>query len=477
MRRSLNKALWLFVHKIPWKPLLIWGPWVVLVLVAAFYFVENWRGQRAWDQAQQDLRAARVSLDLQSYVPERPPGAIDPTTLPGLDGTRTKSLKLLIYQRHAGLNHTSTGREAARRDHNRWQAQPRDIVQWLDPAKGISDPQEAATELDKILTSEFGTTLAKLRSHDPSQPLVFSLEDPERELLGQMNQYLKYFSSLHGLGEVLSDDTALALAHNDAERAFANLRWQISIINSAHFPTLLSVLYQFSCIQFLEISLWEAVISQQLDLDQLEVLNAELSKISLPNNFANSLKGELAFFLAHPESEQIIVPYMPGWNDLGKASVFFQTHDLAETVATEPLHHLRSYQYPRSKARFPGDFFAPSYNSPFLKAATKLMKAEVLLRLARLGIALEIHRHKQGHYPATLAELDFPTLLDPYTGKPFHYQRKADGSPWLWSIGPDGKDDGGTPAKMDQGDLVWMTTPIAGLTEKEWKRRTWRRSH
>lgn len=70
--------------------------------------------------------------------------------------------------------------------------------------------------------------------------------------------------------------------------------------------------------------------------------------------------------------------------------------------------------------------------------------------LLTLAFALRAHRLKYGAYPADLAALApefIPTIpTDPFArNAPLHYQRK--GSAYLlYSVGPDGKDDGGAPS-------------------------------
>lgn len=71
-------------------------------------------------------------------------------------------------------------------------------------------------------------------------------------------------------------------------------------------------------------------------------------------------------------------------------------------------------------------------------------------QLTLLAAALKLHRVEHGAYPATLDALD-PELLeslptDPFTNRPFRYQRRGEGFA-LWSLGPNGIDDGGTDAR------------------------------
>jgi len=88
--------------------------------------------------------------------------------------------------------------------------------------------------------------------------------------------------------------------------------------------------------------------------------------------------------------------------------------------------------------------------------------------LLQAGIALERHRLKYGSHPESLDAIapEFLTFvpLDPYDGQPLRYRRRDDagGSPLVWSVGPNGVDEGGKiVGNRDEGDRLWITTPIA----------------
>ncbi len=75
---------------------------------------------------------------------------------------------------------------------------------------------------------------------------------------------------------------------------------------------------------------------------------------------------------------------------------------------------------------------------------------------AKLAAALRLHRLKNGSYPAALDAIvpEFlPALpIDPFSGKPFLYRAEGGGF-IVYSVGPDGKDDGGKQEGAD--DISW----------------------
>jgi hypothetical protein len=89
-------------------------------------------------------------------------------------------------------------------------------------------------------------------------------------------------------------------------------------------------------------------------------------------------------------------------------------------------------------------------------------KCQALLRTASVGLALERHRLAKGAWPEKLTDIApefLPTApVDPFDGKPLRYKKKADGVV-VYSIGPDGTDDGGDFAKIN----TWLPGTDIGL--------------
>ena len=110
----------------------------------------------------------------------------------------------------------------------------------------------------------------------------------------------------------------------------------------------------------------------------------------------------------------------------------------------------------------------------------QLARHEQLLRLLRVQLALEEARQSRGRYPATLQDLT-PKILrevptDPFDGQPLRYRPQGN-SYLLYSVGPDLKDNGGTPisarflSPTASGDLVagkqWsQPRPKPGIPQK-----------
>ncbi len=92
------------------------------------------------------------------------------------------------------------------------------------------------------------------------------------------------------------------------------------------------------------------------------------------------------------------------------------------------------------------DDLAGSMTKGNVKMAVSSHRAKALLRCTVVGLALERYRDETGHWPAGLDDLAPGMLpevpLDPFDGWPLRYKRLPDGV-LVYSIGPDGQDDGG----------------------------------
>ncbi|HUA66509.1 MAG TPA: hypothetical protein VME24_11715 [Alphaproteobacteria bacterium] len=93
----------------------------------------------------------------------------------------------------------------------------------------------------------------------------------------------------------------------------------------------------------------------------------------------------------------------------------------------------------------------------------RVMTVDTARQIVITAIALKRWHLKHGDYPATLDALVpkyLPAVpLDPVDGKPLRYRRKADGTFLLYSVGPNGVDDGGNPA-LEKGaksaNMFWL---------------------
>ena len=96
---------------------------------------------------------------------------------------------------------------------------------------------------------------------------------------------------------------------------------------------------------------------------------------------------------------------------------------------------------------------------------TKNAKHIAEVEVARAGLGLKLYKQKNGAYPDTLDKLapEFLDIIpvDPFTGQVLVYRKNGLGFV-LYSVGPDMKDDNGTPelrktrkTPPKSGNFVW----------------------
>ena len=82
------------------------------------------------------------------------------------------------------------------------------------------------------------------------------------------------------------------------------------------------------------------------------------------------------------------------------------------------------------------------------------------LRITRVGLALLQHKQSRDAFPDTLEALKLSDIIDPYSAEPLRYKAQGQGF-ILYSIGPDKKDNDGSPREKKQEkdwDIVWSYT-------------------
>jgi len=155
---------------------------------------------------------------------------------------------------------------------------------------------------------------------------------------------------------------------------------------------------------------------------------------------------------------------------LGAWRVFFLRGELASyRWYMDRVQSLAAYPYHESRARWaafesenrqPTGILTGLLLPALTRTAENAARAEARSRLADLAVAAERHRLKHGRYPGKLDELaSDPAALaisDPFDGQPLRMVQ-ADGGVVLYSVGPDGKDDGGREYdnKTKLGDITF----------------------
>jgi hypothetical protein len=141
------------------------------------------------------------------------------------------------------------------------------------------------------------------------------------------------------------------------------------------------------------------------------------------------------------------------------ANGFFDLPDnqIVPSQADELLDQTRTLHIRRTPYTFLGDIMLPN----FVKATQTMARNQTLVNEAFIACGLERYRLAHGQYPETLDALVPQSAAklphDIIGGEPLKYHRTADGRFVLYSVGWNGKDDGGVAGKsVEEGDWVWQ---------------------
>ncbi|HTV62998.1 MAG TPA: hypothetical protein VMH30_10575, partial [Verrucomicrobiae bacterium] len=264
-------------------------------------------------------------------------------------------------------------------------------------------------------------------------------------------------------------------------------------------PFLISHLVRIAMLQITLQPVYEGLAEHQWSDAQLAELDSEMAKLDFLTDYQLAMRGErgcqisaVEFIQRNPRrlseiwggSDQTPLGLLPlllyssipsGWfyqNEL-RVCRFYETQYLPivdETNRTVSPSAVRAADYAiRRETRHltPETFLFPWLLPDLSAAVKKFAYAQESVDLARVAIALERYRLAMGMYPESLDALS-PRFMDeiPHDiigGEPLHYERTNDGQFILYSVGWNGRDDGGVVVyrkggkvvDTDQGDWVW----------------------
>jgi hypothetical protein len=141
---------------------------------------------------------------------------------------------------------------------------------------------------------------------------------------------------------------------------------------------------------------------------------------------------------SEPERELLYLPKAP----LSQAAQQYMQQWLQQAKLPYPQQQV--VQYPPALQQLGRELVARDPEGIALLVA-RYTYTRARLRLLYTALRLETYRKTYGRYPASLKELgNSPYLIDPFSNQPFVYRPQGDRYV-LYSVGPNGKDDGGQP--------------------------------
>jgi hypothetical protein len=277
------------------------------------------------------------------------------------------------------------------------------------------------------------------------------------------------------------------LHHGKRDAALKNIQALSSLaLLHQNDALLISLLLRANINELNVIVLWEALQSPAWNDSQLMALQQELQKQKLLEIVPRVLEMERAgMILVFNDLRENYFESEPGWNlwdfvfnidrilglpwkiaylDQDELFHLKDQQTLLDTIRSSTTHKSWSQLKPQLETQsakfeetFSGNlgsynrwrFYLSSFQSSFISHPRKIMMAETGREMAMTAVALKRYQLRKGKLASNLEAL-IPEFLsesptDYMDGKPLRYRLNQDGSFLLYSVGTDGKDDGGDP--------------------------------
>jgi hypothetical protein len=357
-------------------------------------------------------------------------------------------------------------------------------VQWVaypipeTPGNPAADVLQALTKLDPVL-AEF-----QAASDRPHNRYPHHYEEGFSAVLNSV-------SHIRSKTRSLALRSAARLAQGQTAEAAADVVLAFRLGDSLQEdPYLIGQMVRYSCDAIALHALWEGLIDHRWSDEQLARFQDVLSRrdyapglvraIECERNIAgyeleriladrfgrlqqlDTLGGNNSPSEAEEYSSAISFLMPDGWFRQNQAQLMLSYQSLLDTARAAMKPTPRAQALKEAQAldevadRFLIQASTPTTPRNFLvrrllpslgKASQAAHRAITVAQMGAVACALERHHRAHGRYPESLLDLRPATLKslpdDWMSGQPFHYRRTEDGRFELWSVGPDGKDDGG----------------------------------
>ena len=504
---SKTKSGWRILRRI------LIGLAVLVTLVAVLVTEENWRGKRAWEAYQRDAEARGERFDWSAFAPTNVPEDRNFVKAPIFSNLWTLKwdesaqdwkpaatntadrLKMSPY-RNDGSSPAGDGGSWERARLTRlenWQAYYRQV-----PTNGTGEfpvAPQAQTPADDVLLalSKYAPAIEELRtaSQRPfSRFGVYSANDSPGFALLVQN-----LSRLKSCAQVLQLRAIAELAGNQSAPALDDVQLLLRLGDALRQePLLIEHLVSVALTAITLQPIYEGLTQHRWNDAQLVELEHTLAANDFLADFQLAMRGERTLAINSFENQRITREYKMVEVIDGKPkevtinmrlmpSAYFYQNELAfaqmHRQLIVPLVDLTNRIVPPAALRQTQAAvqLQLKHHSPYKMQALMLFPAisrsvikfahlQADVDLARTACALERYRLAHGDYPETLDALA-PQFIEklPHNvinGQPFHYRRTDDGRFVLYSVGWNEKDDGGTVAlnqvgnvDPEKGDWVW----------------------
>ena len=478
---------------------------VLVVFISLIYIEEDFRGAHAWAATKAEWEAKGESFDRDKFIPPPVPEAQNLAALPLFIPGPMKDKEGNMY---TGLPALS---KAMRDD------PPSNEIPTLGSwSKGeLPDMPKITSAISANYAALFkdakppGLALAQfeaiypflgeLRTASAARPL-FRLE-LDYDAQPAYRRFMHPLVDLLRISKLLAVHAVLALHEKQGDLALADLKLNQELFNGARRdPALVSGYVDLGMRASGNVAIYDGLSEHLWSDAQLAGIEASLKPLDFLTDYQFVMRGELISTLsliddirepaprpdhdkATDDGDTLRMLFASGWFDDNKrkiaTSVFrglTEVDPKARRVYPEIAvnYQLRAEESANDwMATAPWNIFSLPMGPYATLPLQKFAEGQVSVDETRIACALERYRLAHGVYPATLAELA-PAYLDevPHdvmSGEPYRYRLNADGTFLLYSVGWNGKDDGGTiafkagdPKTIDyeNGDWVWPTAKV-----------------
>ena len=474
--------------------------------------LSDWQGRRAWEAYRAEAEQRGVVFDLEKLMPPPVPDAENFAATPLLRPFQSGNPEYAERRAKVGpqvpelpIHLSDPHLKAPWPNKQNWLVGQRWNLAEFQAYYGSSTnfpawpaPRTPAEDVLKAL-SRFDSELAEMHAAAARPHTRFNTKIAE----DGVSTLLPHLAAVKALVAAASLRSVAALAAGRSNEAFADAKLAFRLADSLKDePLVISHLVRLAAHTIALRAAWEGLADHRWADAQLAQWQAELVKLNFPAELRHAMAGEraygnraLEFIQRRPEMLDALGKLeepaasapafanraMPGgwlFQERINYNRYFDDYflsalptggerlDLSMVRAKEAaLSAEQERKWQGAGMMLRHEVFAnmtlPAYEKTMLRAC----QAQVFTQLAATACALERHWLARGSYPESLAALapEFgPLPSDPMSGQPFRYERTADGHFRLWSVGWNGKDDGGTVAMSDgrninfeQGDWVW----------------------
>jgi len=455
-------------------------------LIAAVYIVEAWRGRRAWDQCQRELKAQGEQLDWAAYIPARVPDEQNFIKTPLLESVAYKGrLNTNAWQAFSDAGRSLPWNSSGDSQTGRKTAWTRD-----DAADLLQTLHEIEPQLEELRAA----SLKPLARFDIDRTAPFE-ESPEINLV-----------AMRTLSQILAFHAWAELALDNREKAFADMRVIHRLTDALKDENTLVTLMIRAAMQGLALEpFWEGWAEGRWSERELKNFQELFDRVDLLPEIARVMRAERAGVNAlverygiqgnefgrvtmrsepapkdwrnvmHQQAQRLGWKLFPrGWvcqnlvsyDHLIQAFIPPSLQSKPPILSPTQVNKIKE-QLPREIPDGPYGWLSQMAVPNFGKALEKVARIQTSINQAKIVCALERFRLARGQYPESLTELvpQFISQLpvDLINGAPMKYRRANDTKFLLYSVGWNETDDDGVPAptrttqsKPDHsGDWVW----------------------